>query len=264
MQGQSDSYVFFGYVDQLLLGEELARHGVVSVLDYFARDVELGLGAQLWLVREASAEEAVRSGGDQGVEARLSTLQIDSEMGVATISRTAGEVYADLLEQGAAYVPALIPAEGGEGDTSLLEGGYGILKGELLAGYLEGREARGLELLAGRPGVNLLEGELPPIWEGNKLMGLTLTCRVEADLLEYRYPLSDQERKELTGRLASQVENQIRGALDKLRQWQADCLGLGAQVALTSPGKWQAIQEDWPSIFAALEPDLQIRVSIQE
>ena len=56
MQGQSDSYVFFGYVDQLLLGEELARHGVVSVLDYFARDVELGLGAQLWLVREASAE----------------------------------------------------------------------------------------------------------------------------------------------------------------------------------------------------------------
>ena len=280
MQGQSDSYVFFGYVDQLLLGEELARHGVVSVLDYFARDVELGLGAQLWLVREASAEEAVRSGGDQGVEARLSTLQIDSEMGVATISRTAGEVYADLLEQGAAYVPALIPAEGGEGDASLLEGGYGILKGELLAGYLEGREARGLELLAGRPGVNLLEGELPenraalrvtqahtemsPIWEGNKLIGLTLTCRVEADLLEYRYPLSDQERKELTGRLASQVENQIRGALDKLRQWQADCLGLGAQVALTSPGKWQAIQEDWPSIFAALEPDLQIRVSIQE
>ena len=105
---------------------------------------------------------------------------------------------------------------------------------------------------------------MSPIWEGHKLMGLTLTCRVEADLLEYRYPLSDQERKELTGRLASQVENQIRGALDKLRQWQADCLGLGAQVALTSPGKWQAIQEDWPSIFAALEPDLQIRVSIQE
>lgn len=86
------------------------------------------------------------------MEARLSTLQIDSEMGVATISRTAGEVYADLLEQGAAYVPALIPAEGGEGDTSLLEGGYGILKGELLAGYLEGREARGLELLGRQAG----------------------------------------------------------------------------------------------------------------
>ena len=28
MQGQSDSYVFFGYVDQLLLGQELAERGV--------------------------------------------------------------------------------------------------------------------------------------------------------------------------------------------------------------------------------------------
>ncbi len=49
-----------------------------------------------------------------GVEARLSTLQIDGEMGVAAISRTAGEVYADLLELGSAFVPAVMPRRGGE------------------------------------------------------------------------------------------------------------------------------------------------------
>ena len=43
MQGLSDSYVFYGYVDQLLLGEELSKRGVWPVLDYFAQDVELGL-----------------------------------------------------------------------------------------------------------------------------------------------------------------------------------------------------------------------------
>ena len=43
LQGLSDSYVFFGYVDQLLLGEELAREDVRPVLDWFARDWELGL-----------------------------------------------------------------------------------------------------------------------------------------------------------------------------------------------------------------------------
>ena len=42
MQGQSDSFVFFGYVDQLLVGEELAKEGVRPVLDYFSRDAELG------------------------------------------------------------------------------------------------------------------------------------------------------------------------------------------------------------------------------
>ena len=91
LQALSDSYVFFGYIDQLLLGEELAREDVVPVLDYFARDVELGLGAQLWVIREATAREAVESGGDQGVESRLSTLRTDGETGVAAIARTAGD-----------------------------------------------------------------------------------------------------------------------------------------------------------------------------
>ena len=75
MQGQSDSFVFFGYVDQLLVGEELAEAGVRPVLDYFAQDVELGLGAQLWLIRGATAREAVSSAGEEGIDSRLETLQ---------------------------------------------------------------------------------------------------------------------------------------------------------------------------------------------
>ena len=79
MQGLSDSYVFYGYVDQLLLGEELSQRGVWPVLDYFAQDSQLGLGVQLWLVRGGTASQAVQAGGESGVENRLSTLQTDSE-----------------------------------------------------------------------------------------------------------------------------------------------------------------------------------------
>ena len=68
LQALSDQYVFFGYIDQLLLGETLARTDVVPVLDYFARDAELGLGAQVWVVRGADARQAVVSGGETGVE----------------------------------------------------------------------------------------------------------------------------------------------------------------------------------------------------
>ena len=127
MQGHSDSYVFYGYVDQLLVGEELANQGIKPVLDYFARDEELGLGAQLWLVRNGTARQAVESGGEAGVDGRLSTLQMDGELGEASISRTAGEVYSDLMERGAAFVPAL--AVGKLEDASLTEGGYAIIKG---------------------------------------------------------------------------------------------------------------------------------------
>lgn len=275
LQGLSDSYVFFGYVDQLLLGEELARRGVTPVLDYFARDVELGMGARLWITRGASAEDAVRSGGDQGVESRLSTLQTDGEMGAATISRTVGEVYADLLEQGASYVPALSPI--GQEGTTLSDGGYAVLKGDVLQGFLDGEAARGLELLAGKPAADILELELPSgrvtvrLSQANTACrlrpaggGLLLTCRVTARLSECDRPLTEEELQGLGEQLAAKEEARMRAALDQLRAWRADCVGLGMQAALLSPGEWGEIREEWESIFAQAEPEIVIQADVSD
>ena len=64
MQGLSDSYVFYGHVDQLLLGEELAGAGVTQVLDYFARE-ELAVANAVPTAEGAVqlAMEPSRSGG---------------------------------------------------------------------------------------------------------------------------------------------------------------------------------------------------------
>ena len=206
MQGQSDSFVFFGYVDQLLIGEELASEGVSPVLDYFAQDVELGLGAQLWLVRGTTAQEAVSSGGDEGIDQRLETLQHDGKMGIASISRTAGETYVDLMELGSAFVPALSPA--GNETGVLLESGYGIIKDGALAGFLDGEAAKGLELLAGGGAADILDIELADNkvsakitsahtqsafeFQEDTLSALKLTCEVEVRVTEYQRRLSDE------------------------------------------------------------------------
>lgn len=275
LQGLSDSYVFFGYVDQLLLGEELSHRGITSVLDYFARDVELGLGAQLWIVRGTTAHEAVKSGGEQGVDSRLTTLQTDGEMRVAAISRTAGEVYSDLLEQGASYAPALLL--GGQEGVVLTEGGYAILKGDVLAGFLEGDEARGLELLEGKPSADVLEVDLPSgrvtvrveeaatfcrLRPGGE--GLSITCRITALLVEYRQPLTQKEYDLLQEQVRTKEETRILKALAQLRSWGADCAGLGFQAALTAPREWSAIKENWAMTFAQKKPVLTVQVELHE
>lgn len=276
MQGQSDSFVFFGYVDQLLLGEKLAEQGVRPVLDYFSRDAELGLGAQLWLIREASAREALSAGGDEGLDARLETLQNDSEMGIANLTRTAGEVYTDLLELGCAYIPALSPA--GDGDALLREAGYGVLKGDVLAGFLEGDPARGLELLAGGPSADILDAELPGgpisvkitsahtkstlVFRGNTPSALKLTCKIEARLSEYRRRPEGEELKELRGELERRERERITAALDRLRAWGTDCAGLGAKAGMSHPARWQAVRADWPEWFSRLPVELEVTVDL--
>jgi Ger(x)C family germination protein len=274
MQGQTDSYVFFGYVDQLLIGQALAEEGVRPVLDYFSRNAELGLGAQLWLVRGAAAREALSTGGDQGIDARLETLQKDGEMGIANLTRTAGEVYADLLELGCAYAPALSPA----GDAALMETGYGILKGDALAGFLEGQEARGLDLLVGGSAADIAEVELPDNrvsvkitsastksrleFQGNVPTALNITCKIEARLSEYQERPVGEGMEALQTELERQERACLEAALKRLRAWGADCAGLGARAAMTHPAQWRAVQGDWSGWFSRVPVEILVEVRI--
>lgn len=276
MQGQSDSYVFFGYVDQLLIGEALAEQGVRPVLDYFARDAELGLGAQLWLVRDATARDALSSGGDEGVDKRLETLQNDSKMGVASLTRTAGEVYADLLELGSAYVPALSPA--GDETAVLTERGYGILKGDALAGFLDGDAAKGLELLAGGAAADILNVELSgnPVsvkitsactksgmeFSGDTPAALKVTCKIEARLAEYERRPEGEALENLRAELENQERERVETALNRLQALGTDCVGLGAKAAMGCPARWQRARADWPEQFARLPVKVRAQVTI--
>ena len=276
MQGQSDSFVFFGYVDQLLIGEELAEEGVRPVLDYFARDAELGLGAQLWLVRGATARDAVSAGGDAGVDGRLETLRHDSKMGIASHTRTAGELYTDLLELGSAFVPALIPAK--DETARLTEQGYGVLKGDKLAGFLDGEAAKGLELLAGGSSADILEEELTHQtvsakinsartksqleFQGNTPLMLKLTCSIEARLSEYGSRLTAEELAQLKTLLEAQERSKIEAALARLRELHSDCVGLGAKAAISHPAQWQKIQADWPDWFSRVPITIDVQIKL--
>lgn len=267
MQGLSDSYVFYGHVDQLLLGEELAREGVLEALEHFESDRELGLGTQVWLIRGGSAEDAIRSGEEAGVEQRLSTLRDDGEMGAAGLSRTAGEVLSDLLEDGSAYLPALELSQGD--DTALVERGYGVLKEGKLAGWLTGEAARGLELAEGRPGAELLEVEgavvrlhsaaltCEPVFQGETLTGLELDLRLTAEIEESREVVSKMNLRNLIGQTA---QSRLLETVEQLQAWNADCLGLARAAGSSRPEKWDRIRAQWEERFPRLTVSVRCTV----
>ena len=270
MQGLSDSYVFYGYVDQLLLGKEAALEGVEPVLDYFSRDVELGLGAQVWLVRGGTAQAAIEAGGETGV---------DSEMGAAGITRTAGEVFSSLLEQGCAYLPALRAAGAEEGEqTALLEAGYGVLRDGALAGCLEGESAKGLELLTGQTAEDIIEVDLPsgravaritevstrcePVFQGEELTGLHLYCRAAAELAEFHEPMDQGELAQLRKALEERESLRLRQVMEQLRAWGTDCTALGSQVAQANPARWEKLRGEWEERFSTIPYEVSVQVSV--
>ena len=279
MQGLSDSYVFYGYVDQLLLGEELTKRGVWPVLDYFAQDAQLGLGVQMWAIRGANAAQAVQAGGESGVVSRLSTLQTDSEMGAAGASRTAGEVFSDLLERGSAYLPALrIQETDQEGQTALLEAGYAVLTDGVLAGYLEGESAKGLELLVNQVPSDVLEVPLSqgrvvvrvtgsalvctPRMEGEQLTAMDLNCRITAEVAEVEGELSQEDLEQVKQAVDSRQQRRLTQALERLQSWGADCVGLGQRLAMANPAQGETLLAAWPEVFPSLPAQVSVETSL--
>lgn len=273
-QRKSDSYLFLGYVDQLVLGER-ALGELRTVLEWFASNEELSLGAKLWVVQENNAGTLIESGGDEGVEGRLSNLRKDGEWGLSTISRSAEETYIAMQETGCAYVPVLtILEEASEWENE----GYAVLSQDGLVGFLKDQEARGLELLAEKPMVEILEVPLSdqtvsirviqarldckPVFDSHGLEQMDVTSHIQVELVEQEKKLSQKEWEQVQNRVAIQVNQRLRQTLEQLKRWGTDCVGLRSRVALAAPWFWYTLREEWPALFSAVKVNTSTEVSL--
>lgn len=257
----SKDYVFYGYVDQLLLGRELASQGVEKVLQYFATQEELSLGTGIWLC-QGDALDLLEHSSDQGTSEHLRTLREESHLGTGGITRQVGEVYGDLLEQGASFLPLVKRS-----DQGLEQGGYGILKGEVLVDLFQGEEAQGLELWMSHPQLlelNLSQGayavqleeyhwKVEAHWEGDTLQSIAVEVDIQADLLEGP-PYAEGD---ILPHLEAKIDQLCSNTLLRLQEQEADVLALGEKIRFPSKELASLWQEYFPTVLV----DTKVSVS---
>lgn len=278
MQAEGASYVYFGHVGQLLLGEELARASAVEALDYVLRDVEMRLDTELYVVRDGGAGEAIREAAEKGsAGARLEAMAEDLGLAARSMPRTVREVLAGLERCGASFAPAL-RTEGG----SFAAGGYAVLKDGALAGWAEDEAAYGVNLLLEQVDADVVEVPVPgggsaalrvvgartqvrPLFQGHTLTGLEIVCRVDANLAGGRVSPEDRAGLEaLEEALARKESERIRAALTLGQDLDADFLDLQSAAGRTAPWHWGRIQaqwERWPELDWSVEVRARIRRS---
>ena len=273
MQGEGSSYLYFGHVGPLLLGEGLARQGVEPALDYILRDVETRLDTALYLVRGGTAGKAITAAGEDGSAAdRLEALAEDAGLLAGSMPRTVKDALSDLYAQGATFLPAV------KADEALTAAGYGILKGDRLAGWAEGDAALGVNLVLGQVDADVVELPLDgggvaalrvvgartsvrPVMDGGALTGLSLTCTLDANMAEGNLDLRTEEvHASLETALAQVEEARIRSALELAQELDADYLGLLRRAALARPWHKEALEG---ASLGALELELHVTAKLQ-
>lgn len=269
LRGLSGGLLHFGHVEQLLLGEALAQNGIGPVLDFIARDRQLGPGVRLWVLKGDSAERALASGG-ANVSARLE--QLGRNEAEQKVSCTATRLMSVMAREGSVPVPALRL----EGDA-LRPDGYGVLHRGRLVGFLDAEQSLGLELLCGQGGGQQVDMTLPegtqlalavkrgriavePVFGGG-LAGVTLRCAAQLDVVQGA-ELTEELRRQVIRTAQAVLRERISGAVARAQFWGTDYVGL-EQMLRAACSEWEWKKEDWVAEFRALSVEVEVDVQVE-
>ena len=285
VQSLGSRYVYYGHVDQLLLSENMAVEGLGGLMDYLAREPELGLGVQLWVVRAGSAGQAIRGAGDQGISGRLDQLRTDGQLGAAGMGHSASELMTVMARGGSTWLPALElrparQADGGGGEVTLHPGGYAILRAGKLVCWTEEDTSRGLELMCGKgagrvtdllvsgdTGVSLKVTDVRtgcrPVFQEGELTGLVVTCDLSARVAQTERALEEDELDRLQEALEEVEGERVVRVLELAQYWDADFLGLQHRAMIACPWHKAALEEQWNDAFRGLAVQVQMRAEVE-
>ena len=275
--------LFCGHLQHILVGEGLAREGLLDLLSYVCHSSDLRLDMPVFLLLDASAKEAMTAVEDgKGIADVLSALE-QAEGEAARLS-SAGTILRNLDGQGAALVRTLClapSAEEGEKSGSTVEpDGYGVLVDGKLRALIHGEDALGVALLTDtlRPSPLVLEDasgrratvelqesscRLQPLWgEDGALNGLEIRVRVQGAALEiddFSAVTDPHYADALTARLESSLSRRIGNVLELSQSLGVDFLGLGRRLEQASPIRGRGLSRD----LGVLLPSLRMSVSVQ-
>lgn len=248
-------FVHFGHADQILLGEDFARDKMPDLVDFVARDRQIGPGARLWVLRQDMPRDAA------DVAARLERLASAREAGT-TRSCTVTQLMRAIAEEGSTLAPALSWEE-----EELRLAGYAVLRQGRLVGFLEGEQALGAELLCGQGAGQLVAVTLPdgapvtlsverasvccePLLAEGTLCGARLRCSVRLEVAQGA-PLTKEQRREVVRQAEERLCRRIVSTLACAQFWDADFVGLEQHLrAACSAQEWNGV--DWARGFRTL------------
>ncbi len=102
--------LFFAHIRYAAVGEDCARGGITSILDYFERGTQTQLSVPLFVVKGESAYTLVAAnGGENEITAALSSLEADTKRQGSAHCFTVLEIASRLNRSGAALACAIAP-----------------------------------------------------------------------------------------------------------------------------------------------------------
>jgi len=283
-----DRKLYFPHSELLIIGQEAAESGINKYLDFFFRDPEPRLTT--WVVvakgkagdvlkTKAELEQFPAQNITQLIEARAATSEVSTvilhDIMCRLMSKTTAPI-ATLLE---------VKEKGEEKIAELV--GTAVFKRDKMVGTLDKIETRGLNWVLSEVGSGIIivscpicndendkvsleiikaEGKIvPELKEG--ILEITVKIKEEGNLGSQ---MCSQDLTEpshwaaLEKKKAQKIQQEVKAALKKAQNLNADVFGFGDKAHKKYPSLWPEWEAQWDEIFPQLKVNILVETKLQK
>ena len=282
--------ILYGHNEYILLGDSIARKGILLYLDFISRHSEFRHNAKIYVVKGDSAGSLVEKSKNQKmfIGDRIANIEemapLSSLSSIITLNEALIEFDDENLDT---FIPCIESIKSMDGEKQqdmydiLLEG-YAIFGKDKLFYFTSREESRGLNWMTNSIGSGIIlvktrKGEEVSLVIGGvevkikpRIEGSKLKCTIDAsfttnigEIMGTEIILDNESIRYLTEQQNKVVRKEITKALEAARRDNSDRFGIVTKFILRYPMLREYLRENWSSLFPDIEFDIKVRSNIK-
>ena len=282
------------HLQGLFVSEDLAKDGISDVLEFVERDEETRRNVNIIIVHGQSVAQLFTGARplletSTGLAIRLSSIVTNApevQLGefVALLQREGIDAIAPMamLVPPVSPFPDIQPEDRTSTTPSELNlTGTALFHEDRLVGILDETEMSTFQILRNRVMHRAISFSDHDLRGAVRILNSRATIRMglRGGLPEYDIRVNINARmteivskesvnepliRRIEDVIASQVAQDIKNLIARMQSIGSDALGFGRLIHMYHPKIWHEIRDDWPGVYAKIEPNVSVNVSIQE
>ncbi|MNB76954.1 Spore germination protein B3 precursor [compost metagenome] len=278
--------LFWSHAKVIIFSEEIARGGLVKVVDWYSRDTETRSDVYIFVSGQETAREILNlNRTTQAIMSFELAQMMKDEIFTSTAPVMEIWDFVDRLESdGASAIAPLIIINDLNGQKNKRVDGTAVFKGDRMVGKLNGDETKSMNFIMnkiqggvltvhdamGKPtySLEILSSRTkikPKFVDGKVKIQIHTVTHTGLDEVMSTHPLDGEENiMAIQQRASNELEASVKAVIRKVqKKYDADIFGFGELVHENSPRNWVKLKDKWPNTFADLEVDIDCKVIIQ-
>ncbi|MDP4105021.1 MAG: Ger(x)C family spore germination protein [Bacillota bacterium] len=291
--------IYFAHTNAVVISEQVAKDGVLDLLDILDRDPIFRTTTQLFIAKDTSAENVVSTLtilDKIPVNKIVKSLNVTEAMLGENMKVTIDDFIKDIVSSGKEPFTngVILPGNQKLGDKMsniaidkpgvIIEiDGLALFKGGKLIGWIDGNQARGVvwtlnkvngtDVFVDWQGKKKAIGVIirrsnakfsPSIRNGKPFIQVAIKAEADIEQVNTSLKITDPAViKKLEDMVGEEVKKEVRDSIKTVQSKKSDIFGFGDSIHRAYPKKWKNLKSNWNKEFSTLDFSVKSEVYLR-